>query len=255
MDAFECPRCGGNGYKLLSLSTGSALHWMWLLNPLFLFSELLLGMRLPAAMYRCVKCDQPLALRQYVKCEHCNTLHSLLLWEMGNSVGHWFGFFCPDCGARIPMATNLMCLLILVVLTPVRLIVWPLIRKDWIEMERHRALRRRDPRFTDRVPFQKPMKVGLTVGLVSWIACCIFEGFFHPLNADFFSYCVIILPVSLGAGALFGVVAKAAFARRQKFKAGHCRVCGYDLHGLPSDRCPECGFQFDTADRPGDPAG
>jgi len=25
---------------------------------------------------------------------------------------------------------------------------------------------------------------------------------------------------------------------------GHCRYCGYDLRGLPSDVCPECGRSF-----------
>jgi hypothetical protein len=25
----------------------------------------------------------------------------------------------------------------------------------------------------------------------------------------------------------------------------HCPICDYDLHGLPSPRCPECGFRFE----------
>ena len=27
-----------------------------------------------------------------------------------------------------------------------------------------------------------------------------------------------------------------------------CLTCSYDLHGLPDDRCPECGREFDPAD-------
>jgi hypothetical protein len=27
-----------------------------------------------------------------------------------------------------------------------------------------------------------------------------------------------------------------------------CLGCGYDLHGLPENRCPECGLPFDPAD-------
>ncbi|UCG17631.1 MAG: hypothetical protein JSV19_06290, partial [Phycisphaerales bacterium] len=29
---------------------------------------------------------------------------------------------------------------------------------------------------------------------------------------------------------------------------GRCRVCDYDLRGLPEPRCPECGSPFDPAD-------
>lgn len=28
-----------------------------------------------------------------------------------------------------------------------------------------------------------------------------------------------------------------------------CLNCGYDLHGLPGNRCPECGRPFDVSDR------
>src|SRR4051812_34313639 len=30
---------------------------------------------------------------------------------------------------------------------------------------------------------------------------------------------------------------------------GSCRGCGYALRGLSSNRCPECGREFDPADR------
>lgn len=38
-----------------------------------------------------------------------------------------------------------------------------------------------------------------------------------------------------GAGALFWWRSRGALA------PGRCRVCGYDLRGLPGTRCPECG--------------
>ena len=28
----------------------------------------------------------------------------------------------------------------------------------------------------------------------------------------------------------------------------YCRTCSYNLHGLPENRCPECGNAFDPAD-------
>jgi hypothetical protein len=253
MDGFECPRCHGNGYELLSLYTGSGLHWMWLLNPVILIHEVILGMRMPGKVYNCVKCDQPLALRQYLHCESCNAFHSWMLWGMRNSVGHWFGLFCPDCGSRIPTTPNLVFLIISLVLTPVRLVIWAFIRKEWIRMERGRTLNRRDPHYTERMPFKSWIKVGLLIGLVSWVIACVAVAFAEPVNTDSLISCLKALAVALVGGALFGLFLKFVLTKRHKFKAGHCRVCGYDLHGLPIDRCPECGFQFDAADRPGDP--
>lgn len=43
-----------------------------------------------------------------------------------------------------------------------------------------------------------------------------------------------LLVVAIGAWEVF------AFRRRSKGTARTCRVCRYDLRGLPSDKCPEC---------------
>ena len=32
------------------------------------------------------------------------------------------------------------------------------------------------------------------------------------------------------------------------YPPGHCRKCGYSLHGLPEPRCPECGSPFEPTD-------
>lgn len=32
-------------------------------------------------------------------------------------------------------------------------------------------------------------------------------------------------------------------------RAFTCKRCGYDVHGLPENRCPECGTKFDPAER------
>ena len=41
---------------------------------------------------------------------------------------------------------------------------------------------------------------------------------------------------------------------RRGTRAGHCRVCGYCLHGLTRQRCPECGEPFDASELGGAPS-
>ena len=36
------------------------------------------------------------------------------------------------------------------------------------------------------------------------------------------------------------------FVRRQSHPSGHCQSCGYDLTGLISNKCPECGMLVDV---------
>jgi hypothetical protein len=59
-----------------------------------------------------------------------------------------------------------------------------------------------------------------------------------------FAACAV-LPALLLSGA--------AFIRNRYWplrEPGHCRVCDYDLRGLPESRCPECGTPFDPAEVP-----
>lgn len=54
-----------------------------------------------------------------------------------------------------------------------------------------------------------------------------------------------ILPALLLTGA--------TFVRNRYWpvhEPGHCRVCQYDLRGLPEPRCPECGTPFDPTEVP-----
>lgn len=38
---------------------------------------------------------------------------------------------------------------------------------------------------------------------------------------------------------VFRIIAK----RRRERRVGHCKACGYDLTGVPTGICPECGRQ------------
>src|ERR1051326_9180476 len=66
--------------------------------------------------------------------------------------------------------------------------------------------------------------------------CCVFlsgahGGFAIPLWA--------VIALVLGPLAWF------CFRAYTFRPSGCCKHCGYDLHGLPSDRCPECGSVFE----------
>ncbi len=45
---------------------------------------------------------------------------------------------------------------------------------------------------------------------------------------------------------LFHFLDKVVLLERRAFT---CKECGYDLHGLPEPRCPECGTTFDPEER------
>lgn len=62
----------------------------------------------------------------------------------------------------------------------------------------------------------------------------------HPLHAVGFAVWFPLWPIAL-AFFLGGSPLLWRMVRRRPMIPGHCRHCGYDLRGIPSDRCPECG--------------
>jgi hypothetical protein len=248
-DEFCCPRCGGNRCKRVELPNVALVHW--LLNPAFVVNEMLLGQRLPRVTHICIKCDKPLVLRQFARCSACGAFHSAMLWGKGNTLGHWFGLFCPDCGGRIPTLLNLLSCIIAGVMAPVWWPLWRMVRHRWITLERNRARKLRESGASDRMPIRNWVWWGVFGwGLTVWVILCLYDVVRHGIQQGLVIDCIIILPIWLVAGGVFGYVMKRILGRMHRFKPGHCRACGYNLRGLPSDVCPECGFHFDPADRP-----
>ena len=66
---------------------------------------------------------------------------------------------------------------------------------------------------------------------------------FHPYAwGRIIAYAGMILTL---VGVLY-LFEKVILLERRAFM---CKKCGYDLQGLPEDRCPECGTAFDRAER------
>ncbi|MEW6250557.1 MAG: hypothetical protein AB1716_07905 [Planctomycetota bacterium] len=248
IDDFLCPRCGGNGCKRQELP--GLNHLLWLITPIPPLSELILGQRLPRTVFQCVKCDQPLILRSYLRCPGCGTYYSTLLWSRANGNGHWFGLFCPDCGTRIPAALNIYSLALFGLLSPLWYPLWRAIGPRWIAWEQRRALRMRARGAAEREPVKSWVAHGMvTFGLVMW------PGVAAPelLSGDrrlILTAVFVKLPIYLAGGALLGYILQKVLRRRHRWKPDHCRACGYNLYGLPTNTCPECGFHFDAGDLP-----
>jgi hypothetical protein len=66
---------------------------------------------------------------------------------------------------------------------------------------------------------------------------------YRPLLGFLWYYCIFMSPAILNLIVALIVV----FVRRRAwpiYPVGHCRKCGYNLFGLDSTRCPECGLPF-----------
>jgi len=247
-EEFQCPRCGGNGCEIMCLPSPMLLHWV--INPVLIIHELLLGIRLPRRVYTCIKCDYPLALRQFLQCPSCRKYHSWMLWGMSNALGHWFGLFCPDCGSRIPTSLNIFSLLIVIITFPIWYLVWITIRRPWTEFELRRALARRKPQGIEVLPEKQLRWIGIIAGgVLPLVLICGYKISQDGITSDSLIFCALMTPVCAVFLLIMSFIMGRFITKKHSFQAGCCRSCGYDLRGLPTDRCPECGFMFDATDR------
>ncbi len=78
----------------------------------------------------------------------------------------------------------------------------------------------------------------IVAGLVSCLVIAFGFGSLYVSRAN--KYLVVTTMVLIGAAFSWAMIFLEQVAIVQ-WGFGHCQGCGYDLTGLTSDRCPECG--------------
>lgn len=151
-----------NRFRILRLPNLMLVHW--LVNPGVAFNELILGQRIPRTMLVEKRIEEGAVRRSFASCGECGRIHDSMLWGGRNAFGHWLGYFCPDCGAKIPCLWNLASLVILAVTFPVWILPVVIFRDRWIRFERARLQRRRD-----RMPVMQGPEVFVQMGVFSGV--------------------------------------------------------------------------------------
>jgi hypothetical protein len=63
------------------------------------------------------------------------------------------------------------------------------------------------------------------------------DGEFFPRR---YKYIAVVVPLWMFIPLVLAIRVMSVI-RARRARAGHCRACGYDLTGVTSGRCPECG--------------
>ncbi len=196
-------------YRVWRLPHPLLLHWV--VNPGIAFNELILGQRIPKLMLIDKTSDAPLMERQYVPCPECNALNDGRLWSKGNAFGHWFGYVCPECNAKIPCLWNYTSLIILSLTFP----IWIWFRRSAEKRWRAKEKARLSVIASNGLPEAKQiswLKMGLGFGVMMFSIMTLPKIFQHQLSANLIAFQAAIWLV---AGALFAFSMKLFLGRRK----------------------------------------
>lgn len=125
-----------NRYKIWALP--HPLILFWILHPVAIINELIMGQRFPKVMLIDEESHGPFAERTYIPCPHCETLNDGRIWGKGNAFGHWFGLVCPNCHQIIPCLWSISSYVVLAVTYPLWYLPARFFRDRWIEKEKAR---------------------------------------------------------------------------------------------------------------------
>lgn len=81
--------------------------------------------------------------------------------------------------------------------------------------------------------------------LIGWTG---YKDLSEDLLWNFWRFPVLAVPIAMLAivtAALLGITRPASRSHAEAMT--HCHACGYDMRGLPSRRCPECGTVLDAS--------
>lgn len=115
------------------------------------------------------------------------------------------------------------------------------------------------------MPVYLILLAGLLIVTLVYVAKMAIAYGYHPIMAGFGAIAVVVpcigllILVALNQrvnGSLQRANVKVGFmgvskAEMMKLRLGVCRHCGYDLRGLPSPQCPECGWVNEPEPMPG----
>ena len=176
----------------------------WVLNPVAIFNELILGQRLPKVLLIDKESDKPWMERTYVPCPHCETLNDGRLWAKWNAFGHWFGFVCPSCHQVIPCLWSIFSLVVLAITFPLWYFPARFFRRRWLEIEKE-TLAKVLERPLIQIKFIHWLLMGVFGwGILSWV---LFEGW-QVLDGREWDLMKMIgnLPIWLVSGFVWGLL-------------------------------------------------
>ncbi len=195
-----------NRYQIWTLSHPLVLFWI--LNPVIIINELILGQRLPKVTLIDKESDAPFAERNYIPCPHCETLNDGRIWSKGNAFGHWFGFICPNCYQIIPCLWSISSYAVLAVTYPLWYFPARFFRYRWIEKEKARLAKVLERPLIQAVDINWYLRGIFFWGGLMWLIMGVIPEVWNVLNGeewDLMMLFVFQLPLWLVAGFCWGL--------------------------------------------------